>query len=247
MKKINVLALGDSITYGVGDHERGGWVNRLRYKLEEDDSTYYDVYNLGIPGDNSSNLMNRMINECRSRVFEGDTVIVIQIGANDTIYDSIGHYISNLKTLLDYAFSITKYVVVLGLCPAKDISIETRFNMIADYSREKCELFDRELQGFIKQDGRATYIKIRDRFDTELLVDGVHPNEFGHEIISNVVYKYLDEVFNVRPKKLCCLCNKPIIGNDNNPWPLKKSGRCCNECNMTKVIIARLKGAINNE
>lgn len=46
------------------------------------------------------------------------------------------------------------------------------------------------------------------------------------------------------PKKsnpICCLCNKScecIFGN--NPAPLAREGRCCNECNQ-KVIEARIK------
>jgi hypothetical protein len=45
---------------------------------------------------------------------------------------------------------------------------------------------------------------------------------------------------------ICCLCGKHTIGWDekgiygNNPAPLKDKGECCDECNETKVIPARL-------
>ena len=40
---------------------------------------------------------------------------------------------------------------------------------------------------------------------------------------------------------ICCLCNKKFTGYGNNPLPLyNKEGRCCNFCNITKVIPARL-------
>lgn len=41
-------------------------------------------------------------------------------------------------------------------------------------------------------------------------------------------------------KYICCLCGKEKEGYGNNPWPLAKTGRCCNNCNIYKVIPARL-------
>ena len=44
----------------------------------------------------------------------------------------------------------------------------------------------------------------------------------------------------------CCLCKKEIEKEQNgwdegnNAMPLK-DGRCCNECNMTKVVPERIK------
>jgi len=42
-------------------------------------------------------------------------------------------------------------------------------------------------------------------------------------------------------KKKCCICKKDFYGEGNNPDPVMKSGRCCNECNFTKVLPARLR------
>lgn len=40
--------------------------------------------------------------------------------------------------------------------------------------------------------------------------------------------------------EICCLCGKRIEGQGNNPYPLKRTGRCCDECNIEKVIPARI-------
>jgi len=41
---------------------------------------------------------------------------------------------------------------------------------------------------------------------------------------------------------ICSLCGNKFIGFGNNSEPLKASeDRCCDECNSTKVIPARLK------
>lgn len=49
-------------------------------------------------------------------------------------------------------------------------------------------------------------------------------------------------------KLICCLCNKPIPTEPITGWkrghnaePLVNGGRCCSECNSTKVIPERMK------
>lgn len=41
---------------------------------------------------------------------------------------------------------------------------------------------------------------------------------------------------------VCCICGKKFTGFGNNPWPVVKdeAARCCDECNSTKVLAARL-------
>lgn len=41
--------------------------------------------------------------------------------------------------------------------------------------------------------------------------------------------------------KTCCICGKTFKGWGNNPWPVMDSGECCDECNFTQVIPARIK------
>ena len=39
---------------------------------------------------------------------------------------------------------------------------------------------------------------------------------------------------------VCPICGKTFIGYGNNPYPVAKDGRCCDECNITSVIPMRL-------
>ena len=41
-------------------------------------------------------------------------------------------------------------------------------------------------------------------------------------------------------KKVCCICGKEFAGFGNNPWPIKQNGECCDECNINKVVPARI-------
>ena len=48
------------------------------------------------------------------------------------------------------------------------------------------------------------------------------------------------------PTFTCCICGDEYEGYGNNPWPIKKEGRCCDMCNANKVIPARLE-MLNNK
>lgn len=48
-------------------------------------------------------------------------------------------------------------------------------------------------------------------------------------------------------EKVCCICGKKFTGWGNNPWPVADDGSCCNECNMSKVIPARLEATTNGQ
>ena len=47
----------------------------------------------------------------------------------------------------------------------------------------------------------------------------------------------------VQNNTICCICGKSINNklDFNNPYPIKKEGECCNECNLQIVVPARLK------
>lgn len=38
----------------------------------------------------------------------------------------------------------------------------------------------------------------------------------------------------------CVLCGEHFIGWGNDPWPVEEDGRCCDKCNMEKVLPARI-------
>lgn len=42
---------------------------------------------------------------------------------------------------------------------------------------------------------------------------------------------------------ICCICGETFTGYGNNPWPVVKdaTARCCDDCNSTEVIPARIK------
>ena len=47
-------------------------------------------------------------------------------------------------------------------------------------------------------------------------------------------------------KDTCCLCGADIQGHGNNASPVKE-GVCCDECNLFKVVPARLTQTLERE
>ena len=39
----------------------------------------------------------------------------------------------------------------------------------------------------------------------------------------------------------CCICSKDCVGWGNNPEPVYNCGRCCDECNQSAVLPARIQ------
>ncbi len=59
---------------------------------------------------------------------------------------------------------------------------------------------------------------------------------------SKRIWKELIHTVNMESKTFkCCICDELILNEyGNNPWPVKDTGKCCNICNETEVIPARI-------
>ncbi len=82
-----VLVLGDSLVYGFGDPEGGGWVERLRRLTMAPGREGAVFYNLGVRGDGVGQVKQRLDHEFRYR---GELrnrlpdLIVLSVGMNDS-------------------------------------------------------------------------------------------------------------------------------------------------------------------
>ncbi|NEO08907.1 MAG: G-D-S-L family lipolytic protein, partial [Moorea sp. SIO3I8] len=57
---LKFVVLGDSLIYGFGDPEGGGWVERLRRQWMLPDSPGHVLYNLGVRGDGVTQVHKRL-------------------------------------------------------------------------------------------------------------------------------------------------------------------------------------------
>ena len=183
MKKDTVnIIIGDSITYGVGDTEYFGWINRLK-KIHPTD--YY--FNLGIPGQNSNDIISRFDNEISARYNKEDNFrIIYAFGIKDALLlnnNKINKeiFVNNLEKILTTTKKYTNNIYFLGLLPV-DITIRKNY-------QESNILFIDGLIQDISQKENINYLKMKNVIELTDLSDGLHPNNIGHEKICQYIYK----------------------------------------------------------
>ncbi|WP_179194752.1 GDSL-type esterase/lipase family protein [Bacillus sp. EAC] len=81
--KLKIVALGDSITRGIGDDEGLGYVNRLKTSLKEQYKQDSTVSNLAVSGAKTSNLLTVLQKKDVQETIRSADTIVLSIGGND--------------------------------------------------------------------------------------------------------------------------------------------------------------------
>jgi lysophospholipase L1-like esterase len=194
-----VLFFGDSITQGFCDSE-GGWVERLR---KTNNSTTF--FNLGIAGDSSEDVLARFDNETMARADADEQIaFVFAIGLNDSRtksginFSETEQYIQNLTGLLKQSKQYSDKILFVGFTPCA----EDRSNPVAwsntGYINTRIKEFDNALREFCEQN-KVGFVEIFEPFHeaqnkTELLPDGIHSNNEGHQIIADLVAPKLQEL-----------------------------------------------------
>lgn len=205
----NILVFGNSITYGAWDIE-GGWVTRLRRFLDEkviasQGELDYLVYNLGISGGTTEELVHRLKSEAKSRLEEeGETIIIFgMITINDSyfIYSQNGHKISidqskqNVEKLIELAKQITPIVLFVG----NTVVDETKTKPISwdadkSYTNEYIRQYDEAVKS-ICQFKKVPFLELMGNFLSQdyvnMLEDGLHPNTAGHKWMFERVQEFL--------------------------------------------------------
>jgi acyl-CoA thioesterase I len=208
-----ILCFGDSLTYGMWDSQ-GGWVNRIRKEIDKEiiKSKYliwHEIFNLGISGNFTRDLIKRLKIELPARLLiERDPVIVVQIGINDTKYgqrtsESIpAMYRKQLEQIYKFTSPYTKHVIFIGLTAVDEEIFGTKrwLDEKAAFSNSRIQEFDAVLLEFCKQN-RVDYVPLFYEFfknAKQLLADGIHPNDRGHQLIASlvqpVVQRQLDQL-----------------------------------------------------
>ncbi|WP_125590463.1 GDSL-type esterase/lipase family protein [Companilactobacillus jidongensis] len=109
--KINIVAVGDSLTEGIGDSKSvgGGYVTRLRKDVADKYKVKTNAYNYGVSGDTSNQIMTRIQNDDKMhKDLPNADIITVTVGGNDFMHllqrkgiDLTANDISNEQTQFD--------------------------------------------------------------------------------------------------------------------------------------------------
>lgn len=194
MEKI-ICIFGASSTWGAWDYEKGGWVNRLRLYLDSKDSDIF-LYNLGVSGDTTKDLLKRFDCECKARKPD---LLIFSIGDNDSIYIpsekknlvSLTQFEINFENLISKAKKYSKDIIFLGFKKIDEnkttpIPWKTEYH----YTNEYINLYDKKLESICKKN-KVQYLKMYDLLQNKDFEDGLHPNTSGHQKMYLKIKSYL--------------------------------------------------------
>lgn len=205
---MRVFIFGDSIAHGFYD-SKGGWVQRLTSDLhmqtlasmKSSQDFYAEVHNLGISGDTADGVIDRIEGEVEARrLHDTSDLIVISIGINDSLLRDnmaicdVYDFQEKIEKLADKAKDISGKVVFVGLSPVDEsLTDPWKFGSNGEqWKNNRINLFEDTIkQVAITRD--IPFIPIHDAFlesmnkGHNLLSDGLHPNDAGHEMIYQIV------------------------------------------------------------
>lgn len=204
---MQILVFGDSITWGAWDKE-GGWVQRLKGYLDNKTLTEAGfegyVYNLGISGDITADVLKRFEFETKQRVEKGDKVMFIfSIGSNDSEWvndkNSLNvkpeKFKNDLEKLIKLSKKFSSRIVFVGLIPVDESKVDLiPWAKDRSYKNEFIKKFDSIIK-LVCEKNKIQFIDLFNKFisiDYKILLeDGVHPNSKGHELIYEIIKKEL--------------------------------------------------------
>jgi lysophospholipase L1-like esterase len=209
-KDLKVVAIGDSLTQGVGDEtESGGFVGILNHTFE-DNKLNIRIENYGKRGNRTDQLLKRLENkDIASSIRRADTVL-ITIGSND-IMKVVKNNFTNL-TLEPFQKEREEYSKRLRSIFNKvnELNPDTQIYLIGFYNPfehpfgdiEEFEMiindWNEASQSVTEEFENVNYIPIADLFvqsNIELLDDDhFHPNTSGYKLIAQRVLENLNEM-----------------------------------------------------
>jgi len=197
-----ICVFGDSIAWGASDLEKGGWVERLKVFMWENYDS--DVYNLGVSGEKTPNILKRFESETKARTEEGEDVILIfAIGINDSYFihskndfmTSPDSFKSNIQGIIERAQKVSPKIIFVGLTPVEESkTTPIPWDTDKSYKNESVKKYDEVINSVCK-DKDIPFVETFDNWMKSdyknLLEDGLHPNSEGHKKIFETVRDYL--------------------------------------------------------
>lgn len=200
-----IAFFGSSSIYGTADYEVGGFVNRFRLWYESI-SLQHRVYNLGIWGEQTSSLADRIASEASRR---SPHLILIYPGFNDCRREgspsspnaiSIEDYREAMRELISNAQAVAETVVVTGY-PFDEARTTPYVGTDSYYLFRDAEEYTSVLVAIANERKAGVldfFSRLRDQdLNTLLAPDGLHGNAQGHELLFTITREFFRDAFNL--------------------------------------------------
>lgn len=208
---MRILVFGDSIAYGSWAAEYG-WVELLkreahRRTVESGGSTKLQVLNLGIGGNSSTKILQRMASEIESRYSASwPFAFIFSFGTNDErsmngeVETSIEQFETNVRAIIGEARAHTEKILFVGTPP---LGQPVALFKGREYSDERVRDYEERLKIILKIES-IPFVPVRLAFEQAGLsalysYDHLHPNDKGHQLIAAAVLPELDKLLGSYP------------------------------------------------
>lgn len=198
-----VVAFGDSLTYGYGDEKGSGYIDTLEKRLNKQNKEEFDFTNEAIYGLESSGVLNQLSDFRTTRMLDDADYFILFIGTNDLINSNGGNlnnikpeaiekgqevYLQNLKGILKILKDNNDDAPILLLGLYNPYPDSGQIEKIIDD-------WNKEILVTVKQENRITYIPTNDLFKgkakNDYFSDSLHLNDKGYRLIAQrIMNKY---------------------------------------------------------
>ena len=202
-KHEELVALGDSLTHGVGDESGEGYTDNLQKVLTDNQHDTVTVHNYGIPGQQTDGLLAQIQDsDVRERINNADYLIIF-IGTNDLIKHNGGDLTEiNEERILEGKKDYTNNLEdILSIIREENADVPVLFLGLfnpypdSDEMEEVVTNWNKNTQDVIGEDERTKFISTNDLFkekSTEYFSDELHPNEHGYDLITQKILSEYD-------------------------------------------------------
>jgi len=195
---MNVHVFGDSISYGLFDFQKLGWVRRLKIYLRK--KGHIKVKNHSIIGLDSNSLLQIITEKVKKEKID---ITIIAIGTNDSqILNGVSRislesFCRNLKSAVNLLKEIGSELVFIGLI-RKDLKRKISWwspIKRPSYNNRVMSKYDTCIQN-VSKECDVLYLPLADLFvdrSRKLFFDCIHPNSAGHKMIFERVKNGLEK------------------------------------------------------
>ncbi|SFC01332.1 Lysophospholipase L1 [Alkalibacterium subtropicum] len=200
----DILVLGDSIGFGVGDEENLGIGERYLNLLDDDSETGKTVTNISVPGFESSQLASLIESDEYSASISSAELIILSIGGNDlnnlNLEDTATLTLAFDETLNIYKENLTFILSeIRSINPDAQLAIIGLYNPYSDDAPQNAPFlleWNHETRLIVNSDVGFAYIPTYELFDYHLdeylSPDDFHPNGTGYQAIAEILFRILN-------------------------------------------------------
>lgn len=205
---LKIVAIGDSLVYGFGDPQGGGWIEQLRRWWMSPQSGGHVLYNLGVRGDRTQQVAARLEAEFRHRGELRNRVpdlIILSVGVNDSArvarpdgknYTDFSVFTSEMTSLLNQAQQLCP-VLFVGMVPVDEAKMPfldcLYYNHTDQYRYKEATKQACQERGIPYLDIFQKWLERGESWRCDRMTqDGLHPNTLGYQAL-------LEDVLNWEP------------------------------------------------